>query len=206
MIAQKGGAGKTTLSIHLAVRAGLEGLRVLLVDTDPQASATAWWRRRREETPALIQCGNDLLADTLTTAGRQRYDVVVVDTAPHSSEEAIATARLSDLVVIPTRPAILDLDAIAVSTELVLATKTQAQIVLNGCPPPTRYGEPHIVSEAREALKSYGIPVSTVALSQRAAFSHALIDGKSVNEFEGNGKAAREIDNLWSTLRREMAL
>lgn len=206
IIAQKGGAGKTTLSVHLSVRAGLAGLRVLLVDTDPQASATAWWRRRREEAPALIQSRGESLPEVLETAAAQSYDLVVIDTAPHSSRDAHATARLSDLVYVPTRPAILDLDAIGVSTELVAGTGSTARIVLNACPPPTRYGEPHIVSEARQALETYGIPVSEVALSQRAAFSHALIDGRAVNEFERDGKAAREIDGLWNALRGEMAL
>ena len=206
IIAQKGGAGKTTLSIHLSVQAGLTGLKVLLVDTDPQASATAWWRRRLEEAPALIQSHGGLLPGVLNTAAAQGYDLVVIDTAPHSSKEASATARLSDLVYIPTRPAILDLDAIGVSTELVTRTGTAAKIVLNSCPPPTRYGEPHIVSEARQALKAYGIPVSEVAISQRAAFSHALIDGRAVTEFERKGKAAGEINGLWSALEKEMAL
>ncbi len=206
IIAQKGGAGKTTLSIHLAVRAGLSGLRVLVVDTDPQASATTWWRRRREETPALIQSRGELLPGVLNTAEQQQYDLVVIDTAPHDSADASATARLADLVCIPTRPAILDLDAIGVSTALVTGTGTAARIVLNSCPPPTRYGEPHIVSEARQALRTYGIAVSDAAISQRAAFSHALIDGRAVTEFERNGKAAREIDSLWSALKQEMAL
>jgi len=206
IIAQKGGAGKTTLSIHLAVRAGLAGLRVLLVDTDPQASTTTWWRRRREEAPALIQSRGEWLPEVLKTAAQQHYDLVVIDTAPHSSNEAHATAKLSDLIYIPTRPAILDLDAISVSTELVSDTETPANIVLNGCPPPTRFGEPHIVTEARQALETYGIPVSDVAISQRAAFSHALIDGRSVSEFERNGKAAQEIDSLWSAFRKESAL
>ena len=206
IIAQKGGAGKTTLSSHLAVRAGQAGLKVLVVDTDPQASATAWWRRRQEEAPALIQSRGELLPEVLKTAAGQNYDLVVVDTAPHNSGEADATARHSDQVYIPTRPAILDLDAIGATTKLVASTGTEAKIVLNSCPPPTRHGEPHIVSEARQALGTYGIPVSEVAISQRAAFSHALIDGRAVNEFDGRGKAAREIDSLWHTLREEMSL
>ena len=206
IIAQKGGSGKTTLSIHLAVRAGIAGLKVLLVDTDPQSSATAWWRRRHEGMPALIQSRGELLPEMLRTAGQQHYDLVVIDTAPHSSGEAEATARLSDQVYIPTRPAILDLDAISVSTELITGTGVKAKIVLNACPPPTRHGEPHIVSEARQALKTYGIPVSGVAISQRAAFSHALIDGHAVSEFERSGKAASEIDGLWNALKGEMDL
>ncbi len=207
VIAQKGGAGKTTLCIHLAVRAGAEGLRVLMVDTDPQASATAWWRRRRAETPALIQSSGDVLDQVLETAGQQGYDLVVIDTAPHDSHDASICARLSDRVYIPTRPAILDLDAIGATTELVSQVGTAARIVLNSCPPPgALYGQPRKVTEAREAQRSYGLPVSGVAISQRAAFSHALIDGRAVMEFEQRGKAAREIDRLWALLREDLQL
>ena len=81
-----------------------------------------------------------------------------------------------------------------------------ANIVLNSCPPPTQSGEPHIVSEAREALEAYGIPVCAVAVSQRVAFSHALIDGRAVTEYERDGKAAREIAQLWSSVRKEIKL
>ncbi len=207
VIAQKGGAGKTTLCIHLAVRADAEGLRVLMVDTDPQASATAWWRRRHAETPALIQSGGEVLEQVLETARQQGYDLVVIDTAPHDSHDASICARLSDRVYIPTRPAILDLDAIGATTELVIEVGTAARIVLNSCPPPGAfYGEARIVAEARQALRSYGIPVSGVAISQRAAFSHALIDGRAVMEFEQRGKAAWEIDRLWGVLREDLQL
>mgnify|MGYP003573496142 FL=1 len=206
MIAQKGGTGKTTLSIHLAVQASLDGLKVLLVDVDPQASATAWWRRRPQPWPALVQGRGREIADVLRTARDQGYDLVVIDTAPHSSEEARSCARSSDQVCIPTHPAILDLDAIGTSTELVSEIGVAAMIVLNGCPPPTLFGEPHIVFEARQALAVYGVAVCEAAISQRVAFSHALIDGRAVCEFDGKGKAAGEIDRLWRVVRRELAL
>jgi chromosome partitioning protein len=206
MIAQKGGTGKTTLCIHLAVQASLSGLRVLLVDVDPQASATSWWRRRQEQMPEVVQSRGDALGDVLQTAGDRQYDFVVVDTAPHDSEDAVTCARLSDWVCIPTRPAILDLDAIRPSTDLVSDVGVSASIVLNACPPPTLFGEPHIVAEAREALRAYDTPVCDAAVSQRVAFSHALIDGRAVSEYDHGGKAAREIDRLWNILREGIAL
>jgi chromosome partitioning protein len=206
LIAQKGGTGKTTLSIHLAVRASLDGIKVLLLDVDPQASATAWWRRRSESIPALVQADGQDLADKLDTARRHDYDLVVIDTAPHSSEEARTCAGLSDRVCIPTRPAILDLDAIGASTRLVSDIGVGAEIVLNSCPPPNRFGEAHIVQEARQALGVYGAAIAEVAISQRVAFSHALIDGRSVSEFDQGGKAAGEIDRLWTGLKRELRL
>jgi chromosome partitioning protein len=206
IIAQKGGTGKTTLCIHLAVQASLSGLRVLLVDIDPQASATAWWHRRQDRAPEVIQSRGEALAEVVQTAKERGYDLAVVDTAPHDSGDAVACARVSDWVCIPTRPAILDLDAIRPSTDLVSHVGVRGSIVLNGCPPPTLYGEPHIVAEAREALRVYDTPVCDATISQRVAFSHALIDGRAVSEFDGTGKAAREIDRLWITLREGIGL
>jgi len=206
MIAQKGGTGKTTLSIHLAVQASLSGLKVLLVDIDPQASSASWWHRRNRADPALIQTPGDSLEDALRTAARRHYDLAVVDTAPHSSHDATRCARQCDWIYIPTRPAILDLDAIRPSTDLVNEVGVPANILLNGCPPPTQCGEPHIVAEAREALSAYRIPVCEIAISQRVAFSHALIDGRAVTEYDRDGKAAQEISTLWSSFRREIRL
>ena len=109
-------------------------------------------------------------------------------------------------MIIPTRPAILDLDAIGATTVIVSEIRAGCAIVLNACPPPKLFGEPHIVREAREALKHYGLPVSDVAISQRAALSHALIDGRAVAEFDADGKAAREIARLWDTIKEDMGL
>jgi len=83
---------------------------------------------------------------------------------------------------------------------------TPSQIVLNACPPPGRYGEARIVSEARAALLTYGIDVCPVAISQRAAFSHALIDGRSVSELDPDGKASAEIHALWNIIRKAPGL
>jgi chromosome partitioning protein len=206
VIAQKGGTGKTTLSVHLAVQATLDGLRVLLLDIDPQASATAWWRRRQDERPELIQAEGDALPQVLEKAQAQGYDLIIADTAPHSSTDAVMCARLSDHVIIPTRPAILDLDAIGATTQIVNEISGSSAIVLNACPPPRLFGEAHIVTEAREALKHYGLPVCEVAISQRAAFSHALIDGRAVAEFDSGGKAAQEIAHLWDIIKQDIGL
>jgi chromosome partitioning protein len=206
LIAQKGGTGKTTLGIHLAVQAGRAGLGVLLIDTDPQGSAGAWWQRRSAAEPALVQGQGTELAGMLAAARQRGFQLVIVDTAPHSSEQSRACADCSDAVLIPTRPAILDLDAIGITTELVAGLNVPAEIVLNACPPPTRAHEPRIVAEAREALAAYPVPVCPVVVSQRAAFSHALIDGRAVVEFEADGKAAAEIAALWRVVTQRLAL
>jgi chromosome partitioning protein len=197
LLAQKGGTGKTTLCLHLAVLANELGRDAVVLDIDPQGSSSAWRRRRRANRPEVVRCGAQDLAERLTELEQQNRDLVLIDTAPHSSHEAAAAVSRADFVIIATRPAILDLEAIGESVKIVKRQGARTTVVLNACPPPHIFGETAIVREAREALTVYGLPVAPVSVSQRAAFSHALIDGHAVTEFEGKGKAAAEIRNLW---------
>ena len=80
---------------------------------------------------------------------------------------------------------------------IVKETQTRGAIVLNACPFPGKTGEKGIVVEARDALGTYGLEISPVAVSGRVAFSHSLIDGRAVTEFEKKGKAASEIKALF---------
>lgn len=200
MIAQKGGTGKTTLSIHLAVVAEQYGRQVALVDLDPQASAAEWHHGRTADTPLLARATASDLPEVLQECEDAGIDIVIVDTAPHSNEEAARAASSSDFVVIPCRPTILDLRAIAPSIDIAAATKRRAAVVINSAPPRTGIAETRIVSEARDAIERYDVECWDGQVTQRAAFSHALIDGRAVTEFEPGGKAALEIERLWSWL------
>lgn len=197
LLAQKGGTGKTTLCLHLAVLENDLGRDAAILDIDPQASSSAWQRRRQADRPEVLRCDAKDLAPELKRLESQGRDLALIDTAPHSSQDAASAAALADLVLIASRPAILDLEAIGESVKIVKRQGARAAVVLNACPPPHIFGETAIVREAREALAVYGLPVSPVSISQRAAFSHALIDGHAVTEYEAKGKAAAEIRNLW---------
>ncbi len=109
LLARKGGAGKTTLAIHFAVMAQASGKRVLLVDLDPQRSSAGWWRARDAETPQLVETEPDKLRDILDAARADGIDLVVLDTRPSVEADAVQVAMLADVIVVPTRPAILDL-------------------------------------------------------------------------------------------------
>jgi chromosome partitioning protein len=189
-LAQKGGAGKTTLAVHLAVLAE----DALLVDLDPQRSAAEWWESRQADLPELaVGQAHDLAGALVAT----RRPWVLVDTAPHAAEDARTVASLVDLAVIPTRPAILDLRAIRATVEIVREAKARAVIVLNAGPPGRGVAEAGVIAEARQALAAYGLPVAPATITQRAALAHALNDGRAVTEYEPDGKAADELRNLW---------
>src|SRR4051812_20688604 len=196
LLARKGGAGKTTLAVHLSVLAQEAGLRVLLVDLDPQRSAADWWRARTADTPLLVETTPDKLAGVLEAAQAEGIDLVTVDTRPSVEADAVHVAALSDVILIPSRPAILDLRAILETLNVVKGMK-KAHVVLNACPAARGVGEASIVVDARKALKAFGVPVAPMVVSQRAALSHALIGGLAVSEAEPDGKASKEMRALW---------
>jgi chromosome partitioning protein len=206
LLAQKGGTGKTTLSIHLAVIAAAARKKTVLADIDPQQSATFWKQRREVKNPQVIGMAATNLGQTISDLKKENTDLLVIDTAPHSESDAIIAAKAADIVLIPSRPALLDLEAIGASVSIVNQTKTKGIIVLNSCPFPSKTGEAAIVSEARDALAAYGLPVAPVSLANRVAFSHSLIDGRAVTEFESKGKAASEMRGLFRWIKKEYQL
>lgn len=198
LLARKGGAGKTTLAIHLAVIAARAGKRVLLVDTDPQRSAAAWWRSRPADVPELVETDATKLPAVLAAAEEAGVDLVVVDTRPSVEADTGVVAKLADLVLIPTRPAILDLRAISETVRVVKAMNKQALIVVNATPA-GRAGvrEAGLVLEARRALAGYGVPLAPVAITNRADLAHALTGGLAINEFAPRSKGAAELAQLF---------
>lgn len=100
LVAQKGGSGKTTLALSLAVAAEATGKSALVVDLVPQASACAWGDRREAETPAAVDAQPARLAKALEKAAEAGFDLVLVDTSARLEQAAAEAARLSDLVVL----------------------------------------------------------------------------------------------------------
>jgi chromosome partitioning protein len=204
VLSRKGGVGKTTLAIHMAVLADQAGLRTLLVDLDPQRSAASWWRARAAETPHLVETDPGNLRDILVAAAEDGVALVVVDARPSLEADAAHVAALADLVLVPTRPAIFDLRAILGTLDIVKGTARRSLIVLNACPPPRGAGEASVVVDARHALAAFGVPVAPVAIVNRTAFSGAAVDGLTACEADPFSKAAKEMRALWRTVEKEL--
>src|SRR5947209_1413992 len=117
IISQKGGAGKTTLAVHLATAAAAAGHAVAIIDLDPQATATSWGDDRTNG-PEVIS-GQAVRLPALMQAARENgASFLVLDTAPNADQTASLAARAADLVLVPCRPARFDLEA--VETTLLL--------------------------------------------------------------------------------------
>jgi chromosome partitioning protein len=205
LLSRKGGVGKTTIAVHLAVLAQQASRRTLIIDLDPQRSAAGWWRAREAVTPQLVETEPGGLRDVLEAAREDGVDLVVIDTRPSVEADAIHVATLANLLVVPTRPAILDLRAILGTLDIVKGVTRRAMIVLNACPSPRGVGEASVTGDARRALAAFGVPVASAAIANRAAFSHALVAGLTANEAEPIGKAANEMRALWRTVEKEIS-
>jgi chromosome partitioning protein len=206
ILSRKGGAGKTTLALHLAVQAVAGGRRVALVDADPQRSAADWWRTREADAPELVEVDPGDLAAVVRAAEEAGFDLVVIDTRPSAEADAQEAAQVADLALVVVRPSILDLRAVNATVATVHAAGTPGLVVVNQAPPARGIAEAALTREALDALQGFGLPVATTIIHARAAFGAALIDGRAVLELEPDGKAAGEIAALWRELETRLWL
>ena len=189
LIAQKGGVGKTTLAIHLATAFAANGKNTLLIDLDPQASATEWKDHRAAEAPAVLSIQPSRLTKVLEEARAIGTEIVILDTAPHSESTALDAARAADLVLVPCQPTIMDLRAMTRTVELLRLVGKPAHAVLNSVPHQGTVGD-----EAADTItNNFGLPVAPARFGDRVAFSRCMIAGEAAQEVEPGSKAASEV-------------
>ena len=194
IISQKGGAGKTTIAVHLAVQAAKEGKSVIVLDLDPQASAMSWKDVRAEDTPEVTSIQPARLNVILNSLKKANADFVILDTAPHSENAALLAAQAADVILAPCRPAFLDLKAIESTANLMKLAGKKGIAVLN-CVPSRGAAA---ADESTAVLTQFGFEVAPVQLGNRAAYIHSLAAGLTAQEYEPNGKATDEIKALYS--------
>ena len=201
LLAQKGGTGKTTLALSLAVAAEKAGLVSLVIDLDPQATACNWSDRRQHEAPVVIDAQPSRLPVALHKAAQNGVGLVLIDTPARSEQSALAAAKVADLVLIPCRPQAYDLETIPNTQEILsLSGHTPALVILNAIP---SRGNRH--EQARTLLDRLGIPVCPHTIGARAAFGDSGAVGKTPEEYEPHGKASEEIRQVYKYICRLVA-
>ena len=190
MISQKGGSGKTTLALALAVAHQRAGGQAAVIDLDPQGSATVWGRLRGGAPPKVVSAHPPRLARALTSVAHDGTTFAVIDTAPREAGGGVEAARLADLVLIPCRPAAVDLAAIP-ATLATIGTEN-ALAVLNACPPRGAWKD-----EAVEAIRGFGIEPAPVHFGARVAHVKAFTAGRTAQETERSSLAALETETLY---------
>ena len=193
IISQKGGSGKTTIALHLSVASSSAGKNTAIIDLDPQASATKWSDRRLDmsEVPVVLSVHATRLKNEMARVKSTGGEMLYLDTAPHSDSAALEAAKAADLILIPCRPAILDLEAISNTLDLISTTGKPTYVVMNAVP-----AQSNEWKEAADAIAALDVEVCPARLVHRIAFSRSLINGQTAQEFEPNGKASEEIKHL----------
>lgn len=198
---QKGGAGKTTVSMQLAASLARRGLRLLVVDADPQATATRWAASAPDERPfpapvvGLSVAGGKVHREIAKFV--RDYDVILVDCPPAADNPLTQSALLvSDLALVPLLPSPLDLWASVGIREVIANVQTineelQARLLVNGLQPNTT-----LAREALEVLDTFGLPRLNTPLHLRTAYRQAAVFGGSVFDLDPKGPAAREVEAL----------
>jgi chromosome partitioning protein len=202
ILSGKGGSGKSTIALHLAVAAERRGYSVAVLDIDPQASAATWADSREGDTPSVTSLQPSRIVKALETAREAGAALAIIDTAPHSADAAMIAAEVADLILVPCRPGILDLRAIGSTARIVKVAAKPAFVVLNAAPPHA----PRLIEDARTAVATHGLDVAPVVIAQRAAFAHSLTVGQTAEEYGPGGKAAEEIAALLAWLLTVLAI
>ena len=196
LIAQKGGTGKTTIALSLAVAAEQGGAVPIIIDLDPQATACNWGDRREAQTPIVVDAQPARLTNALQKAQEGGIDLVLIDTPARSEQAALAAAKVADLVLIPCRPQIYDLETIPNTKEILsLAGGKLALVILNATPP---RGNRH--EQAIRAVEEMGLSICPIFFGHRSAFGDAATLGLTALEYEPGGKAAEEIRLVYKAI------
>lgn len=193
VVAEKGGVGKTTVALNLAVAAVHNGRTAAIIDVDPQATASQWTDRRTEEHPWVVPTHAARIGAAIAQAKKQAVDFIVIDTPPHSGMDAVEAARQADLVLVPVEPHLFALETLPKLADLLkLSGNSRALFLVNKAATQGNEG-----TQAAEHIKARGFAVCPVILHFRAAHRHATNIGKVAAEYQAESKAAQEAIGLY---------
>jgi chromosome partitioning protein len=198
---QKGGVGKTTLSVNLAASLSRDGSRVLLIDADPQGSALDWSMAR--EGPALFAVAGlpkPSLHKEIGVIGNG-YDHIIIDGPPRVTGLARSAIMASEIVLVPVQPSPYDIWAAKEIVEMIeemreIRPQQKAFFVIN-----RRITNTSIGGSVRSALAAYSIPTLDAVIGQRVGFAMAANSGQAISEIEGSELASGEIDAVLAEIR-----
>lgn len=200
MASRKGGAGKTTISCHLAVEAVRCGHGpVAMIDTDEMAGLKKWWQARSEETPVLVELEGGM-EKTLAALKTQGFKLVFIDTPPALTQDAVEAVLHANLVLVPVQPSPDDLRAIGATVSLTTQTKRNFVFVMSRVKKRVR-----LTADAAVALSQHG-PIAPAMIYDRTDYAGAKSGGLTAPEVDPKGPAAGEIAALWTYVENSLGL
>jgi chromosome partitioning protein len=196
VLSRKGGSGKTTVSLSLALAARQAGLKVVVADIDPLHSAGEVLGRRSEAASFLFETTAAKLFILQDVCAKNRCDLLIVDTPTAPEGDVILAINAADLCLAVARPTVLDVAAVKQSVALMQRMRGTGLVVLNQCPPARNGTESAFVERAREMLDLEGMPTARSLLRSRAAYQHAFAQQKGVTEWDPASDAATDVLKL----------
>jgi chromosome partitioning protein len=206
VISRKGGSGKTTISVSLALAARQAGLKVVLVDIDPLQSAAEVVRSRPEASSLLFESNASRLYILQDAAREIGCDLLVIDTPTAPEADILRAVNLSDFCLAVARPTALDVAAIRQSTTLIERAKCAGLIVLNQCPALRDGQESNLVQQALERLHFSKLAIARSRLRSRVAYQHAFAHNRAVTEWDPKSEAAADVLRLLAEISEHMML
>lgn len=204
VVGQKGGSGKTTLTLHLAVAADSEdGLTVSVVDLDPQRSAEQWSEMRERLTgsdePAVVHGTASGLDGMLAAARDTGTDLTVIDTPPMVEKCLIYAAAAGDVVIVPTRTGVFDQMALRETLEYLKrmgGVLAKVVVVVNAA---TKDREARAETEA--IAREFGVAVLDASLDDQADLEKSLREGRGATERGKRTKVAKAVSEVYRQIR-----
>ena len=199
LASQKGGSGKSCLSVHLAVLAEAEKETVGIIDLDPQANVYAWREVRGTNAPNVFPGTADDLPKMIDAAATLGVTLTLIDTPSKVDATVLVAIRAADLIIMPTRAGLFDVAALKDTVKLlVMAEKLPAALAVINNFDPDRTAA--VISEASAVLDGFGIAISAVHVPHRPHLETALKKGRGITEAYPKSVAANEIRELWAYL------
>jgi chromosome partitioning protein len=193
LLAQKGGPGKTTPAECLAVAAERDGKSAVILDMDPQGTAKSWKERRGGDDPAVIAVTMATLDEELQRVSNAGAHFAFIDTPARLSDWAMEAAKVSDLVIVPSRPTVKDLERVEASIKLANVYDPRPVFVVLAQTRP-RGGRD---MQAETYIRSRNYPVCPTRIGDRVAYEDSDTLGRTPLETDPHGKAAREITQVY---------
>ena len=192
---QKGGVGKTTLSINMAADLANRGHKVLLIDADKQGSSSTWASLREDAPFQVVSLARENMArDTLKRAAD--FEFTVIDGPPHAEEIARSCIIAADFVALPIEPSGLSTWAADLTVKQVQEAQEYKETLKCGFVVSRKIRNTVIGRQIREMAAEGGIPILTAEVENRVPFAESLTMGQSIFEWAPESPAAHEIQSL----------